>query len=157
MRTVSIVGRCLRAGSSTITDCFITAFQIRCRSKQIHLLSRHRKQDVLLTVPRQQLLMFHRPCPDCCTPANGRMYETCTQNWTSSFLNAISFSLPKLLPACADWNLSLTVGQLTDVCCRPIAEAQKFPKWQQERRRCIYSFNRVSNYSCANSAGPSSK
>lgn len=56
-----LVRRRLRPGSCIVTDCFITTFQIRCRSKQIHLLSRPRKQDVLPAVPQRHSLMFYRP------------------------------------------------------------------------------------------------
>lgn len=87
--TFPIVAWYVGPGSCIVTDCFITAFQIKRRPKQIHLLSRRRKQDVLLTIPQRQRLMFYRPSTAVSRAVKHELKLCVKQN--VSFSIAVSF------------------------------------------------------------------
>lgn len=123
------------AGSCIVTDCLITAVQIGCRSKQIHLLSQGRKQDVCLTIRPARLMMFYWWSASITQPVQQEPNSECLllRQWISFYFILWGF-VPFVSPN---------------------------PFWArlllQRRGCCIYSFNRVSNCCIVSRAGPSIK
>lgn len=106
----------LKTRRCIVTDWFIAAFQIGCRSKQIHSLWRGCKQDVLLTVPRLQLMMFYWLFRAVSRAAEHELNLCTKQNVSFSVVELCSITASCTFCSClCDLKLCLTPSQGSNV------------------------------------------